>query len=145
MKMPNPWAAGTVVLSGLLTAGLLALPVTAVASSAGDAKVAKRDDDGTELVLVTDDDDADDDDTGLRKAQTQTRTRTRAQTRTNNTRTNTGRDGDGTRTRTGANSGRDNSRPRVKNDWTQDGPGKAKRDWSKNKTNDRSRNNTRGR
>ena len=42
MKKPNPWAAGTLVLSGLLTAGLLALPVTAVASSAGDAKLAKH-------------------------------------------------------------------------------------------------------
>jgi hypothetical protein len=140
--MPNPWATGTLVLSGLLTAGLLALPVTAV-TSAGDAKLAKRDDDGTELVLVADDDDVDDDDSGLQKAQTRTRSRTRGQTRTR-TRTNTGRDGDGTRTRTGANSGRDNSRPRVQNDWTRDGKGAQKRDWSQNRTNDRSRRNTRG-
>jgi hypothetical protein len=138
--MPNPWAAGTLVLSGLVTAGLLALPVTSVATAAGDAELAKRDDDGTELVLVSDDD-VDDDDTGLRKAGTQTRTRSRSRV----SRTNTGRDGDGTRTRTGANSGRDNSRPRVQRDWTQDGAGPAKRDWSQNRTNDRSRKNTRGR
>ena len=130
MKKPNPWAAGTLMLSGLLTAGLLALPVTAVASSAGDAKVAKRDDDGTEIVLVTDDD-VDDDDTGLQKAQT--RTRTQGQTRTR------------TRTRTGANSGRDHSRGAARADWTRDGAGDRKRDWSQNRTNDRSRHNTRGR
>jgi hypothetical protein len=142
VKMPNPWAAGTVALSGLLTAGLLALPVTAVASSSGDAKVAKRDDDGTELVLVTDDD-VDDDDTGMQKAQT--RTRTQAQTRTR-TRTRTqGQTRTRTRTRTGANSGRDHSRGGPRVDWTNDGPGAKKRDWSRNHTNDRSRHNTRGR
>ncbi len=128
MKKPNPWTTGTLVLSGLLTAGLLALPVAAVASSAGDATVVKRDEDGTELVLVAADDD--DDDTGLQR---QTRTRTQGQTRTR------------TRTRTGANSGRDNSRGVARADWTHDGPGARKRDWSANHTNDRSRHNTRGR
>ncbi|HEX6261284.1 MAG TPA: hypothetical protein VF097_00395 [Actinomycetota bacterium] len=38
---------------------------------------------------------------------------------------------------------RDRSRGDLTRDRTKDGPGKSKRDWTKNKTNDRSRNDTR--
>lgn len=121
--------AGTLSLAGLVAIGLISFPVSsAAADRAGDDAFAKRDDDAPSLVLVDDDDD---DDTNA-KDQTRTRTRTQAG---DDTRTN---DNTGTGTRTG----RDNSRERKVKDWTTDGPGDRKRDWSVNHTNDRSRHNT---
>jgi hypothetical protein len=131
-------SAGTLGLAGLVSAGLLAMPVSSNAASGDDDAFAKRDDDVPELVLVADDDD---DDTNA-KDQTRTRTRTQGQTRTrtgNDTNSRSRNDNTGTGTRTG----RDDSRDRKVKDWTQDGAGDTKRDWSANHTNDRSRNNTR--
>jgi hypothetical protein len=124
--------AGTIGIAGLVTTGLLALPLT---SATADDTLLKRDDDTPDLVLVADDDD--DDDTGLGErdgSNTNTNTNTRSSAQSNT------RD----HTRSGANSGRDKSRAKVKKDWTTDGPGKKRVDWSQNRTNDRSRNNTRG-
>ena len=125
--------AGTLSLAGLVAVGLISFPVSsAAADRAGDDAFAKRDDDAPSLVLVDDDDD---DDTNA-KDQTRTRTRTQGQTQAgDDTRTN---DNTGTGTRTG----RDHSRERKVKDWTNDGPGDRKRDWSVNHTNDRSRHNT---
>jgi hypothetical protein len=80
----------------------------------------KREDDTPDIVLMSDDDD-DDDTTGVSR---------------------TGNSGD--RSRTGVRSGRDDSRSsRARRDWTHDGAGPWKRDWSANRTNDRSRHNSR--
>ena len=120
---------GTLGVAGLVTTGLLALPITA--AIAGDDQVLKRDDDTPDVVLVDDSDD--DDDTGLAKRDgTNTNTNSSAGTHTNDN------------TRTGARSGRDRSWAKQRKDFTQDGPGERRVDWSQNKTNDRSRNNTRG-
>ncbi|WP_139983703.1 hypothetical protein [Nocardioides litoris] len=130
---------GTLGLAGLVAASALAIPGASVASPSED-RWTKRDEDTPDVVLVADDDDDDtnarDEDTRTRDQQTRTRdTRSRgdvgADTRSND---NTG---------TGDRTGRDDSRDRRVKDWTQDGPGAQKRDWSVNKTNDRSRNNTR--
>lgn len=123
--------AGTMGVAGLVTAGLLAFPLGA-ASAGTDDRGLKRDDDTPDLVLVSDDDD--DDDTGLGK-----RGGTNTNTNTGGTRTRS-RDN----TRTGANSGRDRSRAQARKDWTRDGAGRNRVDWSQNRTNDRSRHNTRG-
>lgn len=121
-------SAGTLGLAGLVTAGLLAMPATATSAGAADDQYLKRDDDTPDIVLVADDDD--DDDTNARD---NTNTNTQGQTRTR-TNDNTG---------TGAATGRDKSRERLQRDFTQDGPGAQKRDFSARHTNDRSRNNTR--
>lgn len=120
--------------AGLVTTGLLALPISS-AFAVDDVK-GKRQDDTPDLVLVSDDDDNDAD---------------------FNTGTNSGR-GDNTRSRdtSGVNSNdntgsgstavsrdRDRSRGDKTKDWTKDG-GDRTRDHSANKTNDRSRNDTRG-
>lgn len=126
---------GTLGVAGLVTTGLLALPLSA--ATAGD-QLLKRDDDTPDVVLVSDDDDDDTVDRNARSAVSNTGSRD------DNTRT--GRDNTGSRdnSRTGSRSGRDNSYSKQKRDWTTDGPGKRKIDWSQNQTNDRSRNNTRG-
>lgn len=108
---------GTLGVAGLVTTGLLALPISA--ATAGDDQVLKRDDDTPDVVMVNDDDD--DDDTGLG-----------GQTDTNDD------------TNTGARSGRDRSWAKQRKDLTTDGPGAQRVDWSQNNTNDRSRHNTRG-
>jgi hypothetical protein len=125
---------GTLGVAGLVTTGLLAFPIGAATAGKDDQGV-KRDDDTPDVVLVADDDD---DDTGLGKRDG-TRTNTNGGTHTNTNGTNTN-----DQTRTGRNSGRDHSRDRVVKDWTSDGAGKARVDWSQNRTNDRSRHNTRG-
>lgn len=119
---------GTLGVAGLVATGLLALPISA--ATAGDDQVLKRDDDTPDVVLVDDSDD--DDDTGLAGR--------------DGTNTNTGADGTNTNddTRTGANSGRDRSWAKQRKDFTQDGAGERRVDWSQNQTNDRSRHNTRG-
>ncbi|SDO17726.1 hypothetical protein SAMN05192576_3561 [Nocardioides szechwanensis] len=117
----------TLGMAGLVTTGLLALPISA--ATAGDDQVLKRDDDTPDVVLVDDSDD--DDDTGL-AGQTNPNTGTGAADDTNDD------------TNTGARSGRDQSRAKQVKDLTTDGAGAQRVDWSQNKTNDRSRHNTRG-
>jgi hypothetical protein len=112
-------------VAGLTVIGLIGTTSPIVASTSDEA--AKRDDDAPSLVLVADDDDDDtnDDDT---------RSRTGASANTHdNTRSNF----------TGVSRDRDASRGDKTRDWTRDG-GDRTRDWSANKTNDRSRNDTRG-
>lgn len=118
---------GTLGLAGLVGAGLMALPGTTVAASVDEEAAIKREDSATELVLVSDDDD--DDDTG-------------------NTNTNTGASlstNDGTRSNfTAVSRDRDLSRSDKTKDFTFDGPGDTRtRDLTANRTNDRSRNDTR--
>ncbi|WP_183094239.1 hypothetical protein [Nocardioides stalactiti] len=114
----NPLRMLTLGLAGLVATGLIAFQQSAGASV--DPSVLKRDEDNADVVLMDDDDDDD----------TNTRSRSR----------NTASDS----SRTGGRSGRDDSRSvREVKDWTKDGPGTSKRDWSQNNTNDRSRNNTR--
>ncbi|MCD4527248.1 hypothetical protein [Nocardioides sp. cx-173] len=125
---------GTLGVAGLVTTGLLAFPIGA-ATAGSDDQGLKRDDDTPDVVLVADDDD---DDTGLGKRDgTHTNTSGGTHTRTGGTHS---RD----QTRTGRDSGRDHSRDRVGMDWTSDGAGNNRVDWSQNRTNDRSRHNTRG-
>ena len=112
-------------VAGLTAFGLVAMATPVVSATPDEA--AKRDDDAPSLVLVADDDDDDtnDDDT---------RSRTGASANTHdNTRSNF----------TGVSRDRDASRGDKTRDWTRDG-GDRTRDWSANKTNDRSRNDTRG-
>lgn len=118
---------GTLGLAGLVGAGLMALPGTTVAASVDEEAAIKREDSATELVLVSDDDD--DDDTG-------------------NTNTNTGASlstNDGTRSNfTAVSRDRDLSRSDKTKDFTFDGPGDTRTlDLTANRTNDRSRNDTR--
>lgn len=144
MKIRTLLTTGTLGVAGLVAAGLLALPATSGASAsatAGDPWV-KRDEDTADVVLVADDDD---DDTNDDTRATRDTDRTNAATNSgrdtrsnNNTRSRTN-----DRTGTGAATGRDDSRQRAGKDWTQDGPGAQKRDWSVRSTNDRSRHNTR--
>jgi hypothetical protein len=119
---------GTLGVAGLVTTGLLALPLSA--ATAGDDQILKRDDDTPDVVLVDDSDDGDD--TGLAGRDDNTNTSTGAGTNTNDN------------TRTGARSGRDRSWAKQRKDLTRDGAGERRVDWSQNKTNDRSRHNTRG-
>ena len=103
---------------GLIFAGL-----SATAAWAGD-DVAKRDDDARELVLVADDDGDDDDDS-----------RDNSGTGNSNDATNS------VVSRVSRN--RDLSRDDRTRDKTRDGAGALKRDWSDNRTNDQSRNDSR--
>ena len=108
-------------IAGMAVIGLVGMSAPVVSSTADEA--AKREDDTPSLVLVADDDDDDTRDT-----------RTGASANTNdNTASNF----------TGVSRDRDNSRGDKTRDWTRDG-GDRTRDWSANKTNDRSRNDTRG-
>jgi hypothetical protein len=120
----KPLVAAATGLVGLTASGL-AVSLLAWPAATGEQPVlAKREEDTPDIVLMSDDDDDDDDDTT-------------SVSRTGNS---------GDRSRTGARSGRDDSRSnRARKDWTHDGPGAKKRDWSANRTNDRSRHNTRGR
>lgn len=113
-------------VAGLTAVGLIGTSASIVATS--NEEVVKRDDDAPSLVLVADDDDDDtfDDDTD---------SRTGASASTNDsTRSNV----------TAVSRDRDLSRGDKTRDWTRDG-GDRTRDWSANRTNDRSRNDTRGR
>jgi len=123
---------GTLGLAGLVGAGLMTLPGTTVAADLGDDVATKREDNVTELVLVDDDDDDDTNDssnTNSKSRFTGFSRSTRDNTRSNFTKVS--RD-------------RDISRSDKTKDWTRDG-GSRTRDWSANRTNDRSRNDTRGR
>jgi hypothetical protein len=126
--MKKLMSVATLSITGLVTVGLLALPTTA---SAND-ELAKREEDGVDLVLMDDDDDDDtnedtndDDDTN------------------GDTNSGTGNSNDNTGSRyTGVSRDSDNSRGDQTKDWTRDG-GDRTRDRSANQTNDRSRNDTR--
>lgn len=114
-------------LAGLVGAGLLAVPVASIATDR-EAAFLNRDEQGEDLVLVADDDDDDSNDDS-------TDTNTGISRSTNdNTRSNF----------TKVSRDRDLSRSDKTRDWTRDG-GDRTRDWSANKTNDRSRKDTRGR
>jgi hypothetical protein len=123
---------GTLGVAGLLGAGLLAMPGAAGSAAPGGTDAfLKRDEDVSEVVLVADDDG---DDTNDRTRSRDTRSRntgvsrsTRDHTRSNFTRVS--RD-------------RDLSRSDKTRDWTRDG-GDRTRDHSQNRTNDRSRNDSR--
>ena len=114
-------------IAGMAVIGLVGMSTPTVASSAEEA--AKREDDAPSLVLVADDDD---DDTNDGDDDDETNTGVSASTN-DNTRSNF----------TGVSRDRDVSRGDKTRDWTRDG-GDRTRDWSSNKTNDRSRNDTRG-
>ncbi|MGD9961288.1 hypothetical protein [Nocardioides sp.] len=113
-------------VAGLTSLGLLSLQTTQTSAQPKDEFV-KREEDTPSLVLVADDDDDDTND---------------------NSRSRTGKSrdtGDHTRSNfTAVSRDRDKSRGDKTRDWTKDGKGPQKRDWSANKTNDRSRNDTRG-
>jgi hypothetical protein len=117
----------TLGLAGLVGLGLMSVPATNVAADFGDKAFTKREDQQTELVLV--DDDADDD---------ETQSRFTGLSRSTN---------DGTRSNfTRVSRDRDLSRSDKTRDRTLDGPGDTRtRDWTPNRTNDRSRNDSRGR
>jgi len=127
----NPLRAGVIAFAGLVGAGALAWPTLAAPQADG---YLKRDEQGTDLVLVADDDDDTNDratgDTATRSRNTGISRSTRDNTRSNFTRVS--RD-------------RDRSRSDKTRDKTYDGKGGEKRDWSGNTTNDRSRNDSRGR
>ncbi|MEV7431679.1 MULTISPECIES: hypothetical protein [unclassified Nocardioides] len=124
---------GVLAVAGGVSAGLITwgAPVAFADDERDDRGTAfQRKDDNPDVVMTVDDDD--DDDTN------------------DDTRTNTGT-GVSKSTRDGTNSrftnvsrDRDKSRSDLTRDWTRDG-GDRTRDWSKNKTNDASRNDTRGR
>jgi len=120
---------GTLGLAGLVGAGLLTLPGTTVAADIGDEAVTKREEGVAELVLVDDDDDDDSADNSRSRFTGFSRS-TGDNTRSNFTRVS--RD-------------RDLSRSDKTRDKTYDGPGPRTRDWTANRTNDRSRNDSRGR
>lgn len=120
---------GILGVAGVVGAGLIALPGTTLATDGGDGVVAKREENVAELVLVADDDDADD--------SNNTRSRNTGFSRSTNDRTRSNF------TRVSRN--RDLSRSDKTRDRTLDGPGPRTRDWTADRTNDRSRNDTRGR
>lgn len=118
----------TLGLAGVVGAGLLAMPGATVAAGLDEEVATKREDGVTELVLV---DDNDDDDTADNTASRNTgfSRSTGDHTRSNFTRVS--RD-------------RDLSRSDKTRDFTFDGPGATRtRDWTAQRTNDRSRNDTR--
>jgi len=117
---------GLIGIAGLVTVGLISLQ-TPTMSANPDDDYGKREDDTPELVLVDDDDDADSNDG--------TSSRFTGYSRSTN---------DGTRSNfTAVSRDRDLSRSDKTRDWTDDGVGPKKRDWSGGRTNDSSRNDTR--
>jgi hypothetical protein len=122
---------GTLGLAGLVGVGLLALPGTTVAADVDGDVFTKREEGVTELVLVDDDDD---DDT-LDTAGTSSRNTGFSRSTSDNTRSNFTR----------VSRDRDLSRSDKTRDRTRDGAGTSQRDWTSERTNDRSRNDTRGR
>jgi hypothetical protein len=118
--------------AGLVTTGLLALPITS--AFADDSAIKRNDDDSADLVMVADDDDLDPaGGTNSNSGADNTRSRDTSGVNSN----------DGTNSRnTPVSRDRDRSRGDLTKDWTRDG-GDRTRDHSKFKTNDRSRNDTR--
>lgn len=116
-------------VAGLAAIGLIGMQAPLVNAD----EAVKREDDVTELVLVADDDDDDTNDN--------TNTNGDDETNTGNSRATN----DNTNSKfTAVSRDRDLSRSDKTRDWTRDG-GTRTRDWSANKTNDASRNDTRGR
>ncbi|HEX6149605.1 hypothetical protein [Nocardioides sp.] len=121
--------------AGLVTTGLLALPISS-AFAADDVKIKRNDDDTPDLVMVADDDEMDPaagSNVNFKADNTNTRSRytsgVNSNDKTNSRHTKVSRD-------------RDRSRGDKTRDWTRDGGDKT-RDHSANRTNDRSRNDTR--
>jgi hypothetical protein len=127
---PKLYSGALLTLAGLTASGLIAVQAGTASAAGEDDAVHKRDDSLGQVVMTADDDDDDDD------------TRTRTRTRTNG---NTNTDTRGTNTRTHRNGVSDDSRDTRTRDRTNDGPGRNNIDWSAHHTNDRSKNNTRGR
>jgi hypothetical protein len=135
---------GSVIgLAGAVGAGVLAWPVAAVADN--DEVSFKRQEVDASLVAL---DDEDDDDTNARKAGKDTGSRDQA---SRDTRSKASKQSRSKKSRDKTNSrkskvsrDRDRSRGDLTRDWTRDG-GDRTRDWSANKTNDKSRNDTRRR
>lgn len=121
---------GVLGIAGFVSIGLLSLQTTTVNAGIDD-QVVKREDDTAELVLVDDDDDADSNDNS---ADTNSRNTGSSRATGDNTRSNF----------TAVSRDRDLSRSDKTRDKTRDGKGGKKRDWSANKTNDNSRNDSRG-
>lgn len=118
--------------AGLVTTGLLALPISS-AFAADDVKLKRNDDNGPELVMVADDDDMGPD--AFKADLTDTNTKSGFTSGVNSN--------DNTNSRhTAVSRDRDKSRGDKTKDWTRDG-GDRTRDHSANRTNDRSRNDTR--
>lgn len=124
--------AGIIGTAGLVGGGLMALGVSS--ASADDAGYQRHDDD-TEIVTTVDDDDDDD---------TRDRTRSRDTATRNSINSRASRDATNSRF-SKVSRDKDRSRGDLTRDMTSDGPGKQKRDWSANSTNDSSRNDTRRR
>lgn len=139
---------GIATLAASVGAGLVVVGVGAAQASNGSddgshhhQAFAKREDSAHEWVVVADDDDNGDDPNRLRAGDDHTRTG--AAKAGSHTRT---RGGTHTRTRSRhSHRDRDHSRGDRVRDWTHDGIGGKKRDFSANLTNDGSRHNTRGR
>lgn len=118
-------------IAGATAVGLVTLQTPVVQAD----EAAKREDDAVEMVLVADDDDADtNDDTNdntntVSKGTKNSFNSKKSRDNTNSKHSKVSRD-------------KDRSRGDKTRDWTNDG-GKKKRDWSANKTNDRSKNDTR--
>jgi hypothetical protein len=124
----------TLGLAGAVGVGLMTFHGSTLAANVGDDAVAKREDNVTELVLVDDDDDDDTNDKASSSSNTKSRFTGFSRSTNDNTRssfTKVSRD-------------RDLSRSDKTKDWTRD-DGSRTRDWTGKKTNDRSRNDTRGR
>jgi len=126
---------GSLTLAGTLTGALMAYAVPSAFAS--DDPAFKRNEDTPDVVTTVDDDDDDDSRAG------------RDDTSTNGGGDNssfnsgTGNSNDGTNSReTRVSRDRDLSRDDLTKDWTRDG-GDRTRDHSQNRTNDRSRNDTR--
>ena len=121
--MTTALSTGVLGIAGAVSIGLLSLQGISTADEA-----VKREDDAPELVLVSDDDDGDDsNDTDDGGTNTGVSRSTGDNTASNFTRVSWNRDA---------------SRSDKTRDWTWDG-GSKKRDWSDNRTNDQSRNDSR--
>lgn len=120
--------------AGVVGAGMLALPGTTAASPTDEDVAVKREDNVAELVLVADDDGDDSKDNSRTRSRTRSRNTGPSKSTRDNTRSNVTR----------ASRDRDISRGDKTRDWTRDG-GDRTRDWTQNKTNDGTRNDTRGR
>jgi hypothetical protein len=117
---------GSLTLAGTLTGALMAYAVPTAFGS--DTAAFMRNDDLPDVITTVDDDD--DDDSGGDD--------------TTSFNSGTGNSNDGTNSReTRVSRDRDLSRDDLTKDRTRDGQGPSKRDWSQNRTNDRSRNDTR--
>ncbi|NPC96546.1 hypothetical protein [Nocardioides sp. zg-DK7169] len=131
----------TLGVAGGVAAGLVAFQTPSVAADEG---AYQRKDDQPDVVMAVDDED--DDDTFGRDADTFTRdgkTKATRDTRSRDTGDSRSR-ADNTNSRvTAVSRDRDRSRGDLTKDWTRDGGDKT-RDRTKNSTNDRSRNDTRG-